>query len=314
MEKSFAVLIVAYQRIDTVREILSRCYEAGIEHVLLSLDYPRIDNAASIAINQQIQALVDEFEGKFVNFSKRFFSKNVGCSANVLSACDWAFERYEFVAILEDDCLPSQGFFEYCHEATTVLMQESKILLACGTQFCPLDVTFNAPFISKYALTWGWFTSAKKWRIIREEIISRSERRSVNLFSWDTDKVYWSEGARRAYEGYVDVWDTPLVSFLSSSPFWALLPSKNMVTNVGNDSIATHTASDATWTQLASNAHTANSLGNLIENAQADKWLKKNFYRIRFRHLLSTRLTRFRDRFKSPFFDELILRWNNATN
>lgn len=307
--KSFAVLIVGYQRVDSIREILLRCALAGVDDVLISVDYPKNQDTASLANYYAIKELVQEFQGKFKILSSKFFLRNVGCSINVLSACDWAFEKYESVVVLEDDCLPSSDFFDYCEEANTLLKSEPSILLACGTQFCPSDVTNVLPFISKYALTWGWFTQAEKWRIIREHFFKQGWKVDHGLLEFKADLIYWSEGARRAYRGFVDVWDTPLVSFLQHSSYFALLPAENLVTNTGNDVIATHTGQDRTWTQLAPGRFASKSLGAVGRNVAADLWLRNNFYRISWRHILTTRITRLKDTFKSPVLDELLARW-----
>lgn len=312
--KSFAVLVVGYQRVDSIREILQRCVLAQVDNVLVSLDFPKFQDTTLLTNNHAIKSLVDEYQGKFVNLSSRYFLENVGCSINVLTACDWAFENYDSVVVLEDDCLPSSDFFEYCEEANTYLKMETSVLLACGTQFCPSEVTNYLPFISKYALTWGWLTNAEKWKIIREHFSTDGMKIDHGLLELNTDLIYWSEGARRAYQGYVDVWDTPLVSFLQHSSYFALLPAENLVTNTGNDSVATHTGLDQTWTQLAPSKYVSKSLNSVNRNEKADQWLRDNFYRISWRHILSTRITRLIDSAKIPILDELLVRWRRNSH
>ena len=70
----------------------------------------------------------------------------------------------------------------------------------------------------------------------------------MNISSLDYERIYWLEGARRAYQGYVDVWDTALVALINSGPFFTLLPPTNLISNIGNDSVATHTGEDTLWT------------------------------------------------------------------
>jgi hypothetical protein len=307
------VLIVGYQRVDAIRDILTLCANAGVRDVLLSIDFPRNLSSAEIENHHAIRELVIEKQQYFQSLSTRFLRENVGCSANVLSACDWAFDLFESVAVLEDDCIPSLAFFQFCEDADVFLSLEKDVLLACGTQFCPEILTHGKPFTSKYALTWGWFTQSTKWKIIKQQLVSRSEAIGVNLLSLNKDHVYWSEGARRAYLGYVDVWDTALVSLLQHTNYLALLPAGNLVTNIGNDVVATHTGMDRTWTQLPSVEYFSNSLLTITSNDSADAWLRKNFFKIRSRHLFTTRFTRLIDLMHSPGLESLLIRWKNAS-
>ena len=311
--KTFAVLIVGYQRVDAIRLILEQCLAAEVRNVLLSLDFPKVATPEALANNALIRKLVTEYESKFDTFQSRFLDTNIGCSANVLSSCDWAFTQYEAVAVLEDDCKPSLGFFEFCQESRSYLNTNSEVLVACGTQFVPVAERGSSSILSKYALTWGWFTDADHWKTIKTELVLLSHERRMNLKSLEYERIYWREGARRAYQGYVDVWDTALVAVINEGSFFALLPPVNLISNLGNDSVATHTGADMMWTNAILGKYSPGDFGVPIVSQKADLWLKKNFYKIQFRHLFSTRITRLKDFFRKPKFDDLLKRWTRAS-
>jgi len=312
-DKTFAVLIVGYQRVDAIRSILEQCLAAEVRNVLLSLDFPKFETTEALARNALIRKLVNEYETKFESFQTRFLDTNIGCSANVLSSCDWAFDQYDAVAILEDDCKPSLGFFEFCQESVGYLKTNSEVLLACGTQFVPVTERGSSTILSKYALTWGWFTDADHWKTIKSELVILSHERRMNIKSLQYEQIYWREGARRAYQGYVDVWDTALVAVINKGSYFALLPPTNLISNIGNDSVATHTGEDKMWTNATQGKYVLGDFGIPIVNLKADLWLKENFYGITFRHLFSTRITRLRDFFRTPRFDNLLMRWTRAS-
>ena len=108
-----AVLVVGYQRPIEIRLILNQISKAGIKSVYLSIDAPRVKSPEALTRSTEIRQIAEEFKGKFDQFSSRFLPLNVGCSANILSACDWAFSTENKLIILEDDCLPSDDFFLY---------------------------------------------------------------------------------------------------------------------------------------------------------------------------------------------------------
>jgi hypothetical protein len=311
--EDLSVLIVGYQRPDSIRQILLECSAAGIRRVYVSIDAPKDSSSQAVKRNLEIREICKKSKADFDLLSERYLKANIGCSANLLSACDWVFALEEFVVILEDDCIPSNDLFKFVSESLPIIGVDDETLLVCGTQFVPPDVAGSMPFKSKYSLTWGWATSADKWRYISTEIFSSTEADfPMNLVSTNSESIYWSEGARRALQGYVDVWDTVLVNLLVSRNLFALLPSRNLVTNVGNDEVATHTGKDKNWVNEPIGQFKMQNLGHYSTNATADNWLRDNFYRIKPRHLLTTRITRFIDLIKKPNFPILINRWANA--
>ena len=115
------------------------------------------------------------------------------------------------------------------------------------------------------------------------------------LLEWDEESVYWKEGSRRARAGIVDAWDTPLVNYIVQSGFFTLAPRNNLVSNVGDDHVATHTNSGSDWLRKETGTFNNSSSLKLEFDSENDDYLKRDFYRIRKRHLISTRLTRLRD-------------------
>jgi hypothetical protein len=116
----------------------------------------------------------------------------------------------------------------------------------------------------------------------------------ANLKLSRQEKVYWDEGSRRALDGYTDVWDTLLVREMLRHGLYSILPAQNLVTNVGNDVHALHTHSQEEWTNYPTGKFKRNTSIPLF-NEKCDTWMRKIFYQISIRHILSTKITRLRD-------------------
>ena len=311
--KDFPVLIIGYQRPKQIKKILEVCRAAKISRIYISIDGPKNKSAETASSLLQIQNLVSEFSEDFIEITNHYFSENVGCAANVLSACDWVFAKEDFAVILEDDCIPTLEFFEYVEFMMNSFSHDPETLLICGTQFAPKEFDNFNVVKSNYSLTWGWATTKAKWELIRQAIKNAENHTAMNLLSLDTDKIYWDEGSRRAALGFVDVWDTILVGFLVKNSLFALLPNENLIQNVGNDSVATHTKIHSSWTQAQTGKFTPFDLGEIGTSENTQKWLRDNFYAIKRRHLISTRITRIVDKFRTPKFDSLNIRWERAS-
>jgi hypothetical protein len=68
-----------------------------------------------------------------------------------------------------------------------------------------------------------------------------------------------------------------------------------LVSNVGDDQLATHTSSDFTWLRKETGEFCQVDESLPVLNLKSEAFLKNEFYQIRKRHLFSTRVTRVRD-------------------
>ena len=313
-EINLAVLIIGYKRPANIALILDLCQFSGISEIFVSIDGPKEGDLKGLQDFKKIKEVVLDFRQNFLGEIKVNFRKNnVGCAASVLSSCDWFFEQTEYGMILEDDCIPSKYFFDFARSTRTYLEETNDVWLSCGTQFAPNEILPDSPILSKYALTWGWVTTRQKWLEIRENLMTAQiNSLLISHNSNIIDSIYWQAGSRRAYKGFTDVWDTILVYLMQVNNKYAILPSQNLVSNIGDDIAATHTKETSIFLNK--------SVGKFIEDSQtpqfsniADAWIKKNVYSISFRHAITTNLTRIKDYLnKNKRKPELLNRWINA--
>ncbi len=277
-----ALLVVAYKRLDNVARIVRIATECGIQRVYISVDgYKGSDQSnESLELINTLRSICDS---KKILVEVRFLKSNIGCSANLLSSCDWVFASENFVTILEDDCIPRHGFFDYARESFPYLDKKDDVWMACGAQFAPDSITEHNWAYSRYALIWGWTTTRMKWNQIATVL---SEPKNIGYTSRLSlaEISFWNSGARRAIQGYVDAWDTVLVQQMLRLKKFALLPGENLVENVGNDNYATHTQGDSPWMNRKTYPYSSTHL-DPIPLVTLDQWLKSSFYRINLAHL-----------------------------
>lgn len=241
--RDFGLLIVAFARAKNVSEIIEISLVAGIERIYIALDVS--DENSEIQFQRElIENKTSELNEKKTGIQIRVIRRksNVGCSANLLSGIDWAFEQEKNLIILEDDCIPSLDFFKFMSDAHTYLLRDQGIWITGGTQIFPAIANGKA-VLSKYPITWGWGTSKSKWNEIRNALLL--EESNLNSFNNPEigclENVYWKAGARRSYSGIVDVWDIPLALCFLRNQKYAILPSNSLVFNQGDDKFALNT-------------------------------------------------------------------------
>ena len=307
-----AVLIIAYRREVNIHKILNLCVSNKIKRIYISLDGPKNNNQNSINDYFSIINMINSYKRSIdyeIFFLKR--PKNRGCAASVLSAIDWVFKHEESAIILEDDCIPADSFFEFSRSSIPVIESSEEIWAASGSQFMPGDLISDDWFISRYGILWGWVTTKTKWTLISK--LMKSGKFRYNLSLSIQENVYWREGALRAINGWVDAWDTLFQQQLIANNKYVIQSKSNLISNIGNDEFATHTfdLTKELHLQLDSFQH---SKEWPRKHSTVDAWFRHNFYKIKLRHILSTRVTRIRDRSMSFFIThkKLSLRWETA--
>lgn len=287
------LLIIGFRRSKNLAELLDQAKTMGAPRIYVALDGPR--NSTDWKETQECESVVRHFEELNPSLIRiRQSTENLGSAVSVLSACDWIFSTEDFAIIMEDDCRPSPDFFKYVADAESVLSNNSRAMLICGTQFAPELVTGNRWSYSSYPLMWGWATSKVKWNLLRGLVLGRFADENEVFDLRKTELIYWKEGARRALEGFVDAWDIPLVYGMRRLGLLTILPPTNLVVNSGNDEYATHTLGTADGLNRVTEPYFKSEIGPEF-NPDLDKWLSRNFYGISFRHRFSTQITKLFD-------------------
>ena len=288
------VLLIAYRRVNNVKEILNRFNALNVTNIYISLDGPITGNLDSLKDYNAMLDTITKFRETYTgNLNTLIRHDNFGCSASILSACNWIFENETKAVILEDDCNPSDDFFKFAEYAAEKLEQENSIWLACGSQFMDCSGIDNSSVLSNYPLSWGWITLRDKWCEMLQSILTPTKL--INIRFSVAERAYWNAGSVRAQHGFVDVWDTVLVQQMLQKNKLALLPRNNLVANNGLDSFATNTHKPSPWFNNSFGTFSVSSMDPQLDQ-NLDQWLRTVYFRISLRHLVSTKLTRMSDK------------------
>jgi hypothetical protein len=307
-----AALIIAYRRWENLAKLIEILNSQGIKRIYVAIDRNNsMDDTSSMDVDKTIDIAM-RAKSAINDLQIAVHSENVGCSAAVLSACDWFFENEEFGLVFEDDCFPAIDFFTYAKKSKQVIESNNEVWLFCGTQFATSLPEQESWSLSKYALIWGWGTSRKKWI----EIASALKDETLKVIDAKisiSERQYWTAGAHRSSSGIVDAWDNVLIQRMLSLGKKAILPQFALVSNIGNDSAATHTIGESNWLQIKTGNFSI-PVQDPLENPNLDLWLKNKFYKIAWRHIFTTRITKCLDVIKMTSLRvvDLNARWEKA--
>lgn len=240
------IIFFIFNRPETTKLVFSLIEKARPKKLLLISDGPRASRVNEINLVNEARKIAQNVTWDcevLTNFSK----ENLGCKRRISSGLDWAFEQVSEAIILEDDCLPSDSFFQFCDEMLNRYRGDKSIGMIGGINFQPPQVISASDYyFSKYTHIWGWATWADRWVgtydvDIRSWPKVKADRALKNILSRVGELKYWEGIFDRVHDNQIDTWDYQWVFANWMSNRLNILPSVNLISNIGFGSDATHT-------------------------------------------------------------------------
>lgn len=238
-----AVALFVFNRPELTRQVFSRIAQAKPARLLIVADGPRenrTDDIAKCRLTREIVAAVDWP----CNVEQNYAQANLGCRRRLSSGLDWVFEQVEQAIILEDDCLPEPSFFPFCRDLLERYRDEPQVMHISGDSFFP-KLSPEAYSFVRYPHVWGWATWRRAWRLYDPEIKAWDSAvirtRVLNQFKRPGEKRFWNRILQDVRDGRIDTWDYQWAFALFNNHGLAIVPTTNLVSNIGFGNDATHT-------------------------------------------------------------------------
>ena len=278
-QQDLPVLVIGFNRPYLMQQLLSKLSEMKVKDVYVSIDGPRAPEEKISCEN--VLKVVKEFSEK-LSLKVLFRNYNLGCGLGVTSALDWFFSNVEFGIILEDDCFPDDSFFDYFKSYFSNIAKYDARGVTMASAHNPFR-EYPSSVESNYFLIQGWGTSRANWENVRRgyfEVTFPHFRSATNQRRSLPEAVFWWSNATRARMAKVDTWDSMYCDRMWALGNKCLIPSTNLINNVGFGSAASHTKDP-----LGSIFVDINPSLKLEENF--DKLLKNHYFQIRLRHIVT---------------------------
>jgi hypothetical protein len=241
------VAFLVFNRPDCTERVFAEIARARPPKLLVVADGPRADKAGEAEKCIATRAIIDRVDWK-CDVLRNYSDTNLGCGRRPSSGLRWVFEQVEEAIILEDDCLPHPTFFHFCEELLDKYRHDERVMHISGNNyfFRENKIPFSY-FFSCYCLSWGWATWRRAFQHYDAEIKLWPVLRNT---SWLMDVL----GDPRAVEHWKKLYDLSHASIDNVNTWdfqwlfaaWAhrglsILPSTNVVSNIGFREDATHT-------------------------------------------------------------------------
>jgi hypothetical protein len=248
---STPVLFIVFNRPELTQQVFNAIQNAKPTRLYIAADGPRsnvLGEAQRCAEAKRIATAIDwDCEVRTL-----FRDENLGCGKGPSTAITWFFEHETEGIILEDDCLPSASFFNFCAELLEHYRFDTRVMGIGGNNFeeGPLrNMEYSFRF-SHHTCIWGWATWRRAWKFhdfhmtLYEEI--HKKRYLDSSFNSIYERDFYQYIFEKMYEGdertsSKTIWDYQWQFACMIHSGLTIVPNNNLVTNLGFGTHATNT-------------------------------------------------------------------------
>ena len=239
------VLFLIFNRPNTTRRVFEKIREVRPKKLFIAADGPRENRPGEQEKCLEVRHIATNVDWN-CEVQTLFRKKNLGCGIGPYTAINWFFEQVDEGIILEDDILPDMSFFTFCQQLLNLYREHQKVMMISGFNVCEKwkDDVQDYHF-SYFGGVWGWASWKRAWahydyhlkawanpnvkgallNCFPEEARERREKMYDTLFT----------------EGNEDIWDLQWTFAKLLNSGLSVIPSTNLVENIGFGEGATHT-------------------------------------------------------------------------
>ncbi len=247
------VLFIIFNRPNPTSRVFEAIRAARPEKLYIAADAPRVDHPDDITKCADARKITEIIDWP-CEVKRLYQNNNLGCGIGVRTALDWFFHNEQEGIILEDDCVPDLSFFEFARQMLERYRNDKRIISINGSNLGYKPERNDSYFFSRFMNMWGWATWADRakeidyemgsWKVVKNKKLKLYRILKQGTFDFDLKWVdYWKERFNLVTGNAEFTWDYQWVWYQIRKEKLAIVPSVNMITNIGFHDEATHTKS-----------------------------------------------------------------------
>jgi hypothetical protein len=243
------VALIIFNRPDFTERVFAEIARTRPPKLLVIADGPRPEQAGEAEKCAATRAIIDRVNWE-CEVLKNYSDENLGVGRRPASGLRWVFEQVEEAIILEDDCLPHPTFFRYCEELLEKYRDDERVMHISGDNwyFGEKQKPFSY-FFSCYCYSCGWASWRRAFQYYDPEIklwpVLRNTSWLLDILGDARAVEFWKSKFELHYTTGIKNtgWDWPWLFACWAHRGVSILPSTNLVSNIGFREDATHTKS-----------------------------------------------------------------------
>jgi hypothetical protein len=240
------VLFIIFNRPETTLPVFEAIRKAQPRQLFVAADGPRPNKEGEKERCEEARRIATKVDWD-CEVKTLFREENIGCGRGPAEAITWFFGHVEQGIILEDDCLPSESFFSFCEDLLERYKHKPEVMLISGTNILGKIKLKHSYFFSKHAGIWGWATWRRAWMhydySMKDWGEALKQQKVEDFFKNDLGKQqYYKNRFQETFEGKnISWWDYQWYYLRIIQNGIGIIPSVNLISNIGFGETATHT-------------------------------------------------------------------------
>lgn len=236
------ILFLFFNRLSLTKRVFESIKQSKPKKIYLASDGPREEHLNELQVVESIRHFVLSNINWDCEIHTLFRDKNLGCKYACSEAVTWFFDNEELGIVLEDDTVPTQSFYKYCTNLLKHYQYDERIGMIAGNAPLNNHTAKDSYYFSRYVRFWGWASWRRAWKHYDVECLNFDNFMKTKGLSAATsskrEEKYWRKVAT---SGTADTWDYQWLFACWEQSMLTIIPSVNLVTNIGFNPDATHT-------------------------------------------------------------------------
>ena len=270
------ILLIFFNRPDCLEQTFNEIRKAKPEKLYLFQDGARADKPSDDENINKCRQIVQNIDWE-CEVQEMFCEVNNGCGKGPFKAINWLFENETEGIVLEDDCIASQSFFKFCTEMLEKYRNDDRIFLITGCNMELYTQVDSSYFFGYSGTNWGWASWRRNWDKMDYEcswIENTNIHNQLKTFLVKNDgkkgkcELESFKRANRLIKGGTNVsyWDVQWQAIRYLNHQLSIIPSKNLITNIGLGPTSTH----AVGVSIPNEYHSKAGVVNFCYNERYD--------------------------------------------
>ncbi|WP_207218265.1 glycosyltransferase family 2 protein [Hymenobacter persicinus] len=251
-EADTPVLLIVFNRPQSTQRVLEAIRQARPGRLYVAADGPRPNRPGEAARCAETRAVLTAGIDWPCRVQTLFRDENLGCGRGPAAAIQWFFELEPEGIILEDDCVPTPGFFPFCRELLARYRHDTRVMHIGGNNLAreaaqPLTPAADSYYFSGRVNSWGWATWRRAWQHFdfQFRLLPALQQRGLlrAMYPSVVERQYWLRKFEAVLRGPQPphIWDYQWHFTVAAHSGLTIVPAVNLVSNIGFGDDATHT-------------------------------------------------------------------------
>ncbi|MBM9501984.1 glycosyl transferase [Leptospira sp. 201903071] len=248
------ILLIAFNRPHLTSIVFETIRQYKPSRFYLAVNAPRADKEGETERCNEVRNILKKVDWD-CEIRTLFREEHLQLKVSVSSAITWFFENEEMGIILEDDIVPDPSFYVYCEQLLEYYKDDFRIGMISGDNFgFGHRRNRNSYYYSLYSHIWGWASWRRAWQgydVYMKDFREFFEEGWLkDLFPESKEFQFWKSNFEAvAYNGF-ETWDFQWVYHNLKNGRLNIMPSVNLIKNIGFGEGAAHTTHPSPYANM----------------------------------------------------------------